>query len=391
MNFPSFGDAETYWLLGQSCAKALSGDFAATCYNNIRPIGIAFYFALPFLFTQDQVIANYLTLLLNLLFLFLLLYSGISLIKQFLQLHNAPNWELSVFNLGQGIFFVTTLTLSIAYLPVRLSDHQSLACFMFSFVLLCKGHSTACKRTVFFSGLLSGISVLLKQNYIVAVAALIAGLFLTLERGSVKKSCGLAFYYVLGASSALVQMLWVYLHSGVFWFYDPASLELYAPSNAQPFVELIAYSNPIQSAYLTKLSHHISSFEYFCLKFYYGFSKFYWSIYLGDLPLTKSPEVVQYYSWLGLKYTGFFAVVSLVSLSSLCVRNRFLSILVFCAYCFAAFSSYSAHVESRYFYFPKIGYLIFFLVALNIILNWLGKRFSASSICLARQNIDRHV
>nr|WP_176332770.1 hypothetical protein [Caballeronia glathei] len=137
MNFPSIGDAKQYFDVATACAHFLTGDsdVASTCYHAYRPIGIVLYYAIPFLFTDDEFIAGYITLFLNVLFLLLLIYSGLTLLRRFSprDLNTRNNATLKP---AEVVFVVSATLFPIGFIPVRLSDHQSLALFLTGFCVL---------------------------------------------------------------------------------------------------------------------------------------------------------------------------------------------------------------------------------------------------------------
>lgn len=378
MDFPFLGDATTYMDLGQSCAHYLTTPSAPVngCYNPIRPLGIALYFAVPFLFTRDLVTANYLTLLMNLLFFGLLLSSGFTLINRFSADLSWLPYGRSINRMKLIIFMAGALILSIGFLPVRLSDHQSLALFMASVALLSSNGDIPKKTTALMAGLLAGAAVLLKQNYAVATVFLVLSWLAICGRGRFRDITAPAFWFCVGAALGLLQIVWVYYHGGVPWLYEPAAMETYAPSNRQPVVELIAYSTPIKSAYVSTLVNPVSDFEYFATKFFHGIGKFYWAVYSGEAPLETSPEKLDYSGSAMLKFEGIYLITAAVCFASLVFKNRWLAIFVITSFLSVSISTAIAHTESRYFYFFRVACIIYVIVAGSNIAAWYANRKS---------------
>lgn len=381
MDFPFLGDASTYMDLGRSCAHYITTPTEAVngCYNPVRPLGIALYFAVPFLFTKDLVTANYVTLVMNLLFFGVLLGSGFALIKRFsADLPSFPYGRV-MNNVRLIVFAVGTLILSIGFLPVRLSDHQSLALFMASVALLSSNGDTPKKSTALLAGLLAGAAVLFKQNYAVATIFLVICWLAIFGKGRFREIAAPASWFCVGAALGLLQIVWVYHHGGVPWLYEPAAMEPYAPSNRQPVVELIAYSTPIKSAYVSTLVNPVESFEYFAIKFYHGIAKFYWAVYSGEAPLETSPEKLDYSSRAMLKFEIVYLITAALCFASLAFKKRWLAVLVITSFFTVTLSTEIAHTESRYFYFLRVVFLIYATVVVSNILAWYANRRAISA------------
>ncbi|CAE6888079.1 hypothetical protein R69927_04651 [Paraburkholderia domus] len=378
MDFPSFGDASQYLELSHACAHSISGVAGpgTGCYHPYRPIGIVLYYALPFLFTDDQVMVSYLTLLMNLLLLLLLLVSGLALIRQFAHA-NRPRItrDTPVPQLDSVVFVVGTLVLSIGFLPVRLSDHQSLALFMASVALLSASGGQPKKSTALIAGVLAGSAVLFKQNYAVAVTFLLVSWLAVFGKKEFRLAIVPACWFAVGASFGLLQIIWVYCHTGVPWLYDPVAMRAFAPTNQQPAVELVAYSIPELGSYVEQLAHPVSGFEYFATKFYLGLTKFYWSVYLGVSPAdNQTPQLVSFSKLRMMMFEVVFFFTAFLSFASLACRQRWLAVLVITAFCSTALSVVMAHMESRYFYFLRIAYLIYAIVLVRELLVWYARR-----------------
>src|SRR6187397_775020 len=129
MNFPSFGDADTYAQLGRSCADAITGPGRVFegCYHPIRPVASAGLMAIPYLVTSDPVDADYVMLGLNVVFFAAVVIAlAATLIPDRSLLADRPRRAL----LLAGGAFAVLLPNLVAHIPVRLGDVPSLAAFM---------------------------------------------------------------------------------------------------------------------------------------------------------------------------------------------------------------------------------------------------------------------
>lgn len=358
MDFPSLGDADVYMQLGQACAQSITGEQNwEGCYSDIRPLGIVLFYTVPYLLANDSLEVSYITLLLNSLALVLLLASGCSLLRKacFEGGVGCSRWYFFV----EMVFVVSVLILSIGFLPVRLSDHQGLACFMAALALLANDDARKDVVVLVGAGLLAGAAILLKQNFVISIFFFIVFWFAFFGRGAPKESILSIFWFSLGASVALIQVFWVYYHAGVPWFYDPAGLKIYEPYNRQPWVELIAYTLPMKNAYIASLAHEVSDFEYFSVKFYLGMTKFYWAVYMGEAPLQKTPVSLVYSSGQLAFFQLHFVLVALASLGVIISGRKWLAVVVLSSFLAVVVSIAMGHTESRYFFQFRFVLLIF--------------------------------
>ncbi|MFM0363702.1 hypothetical protein [Paraburkholderia sediminicola] len=378
MDFPSIGDARQYLDVATACAHYLSGssDPGATCYHAYRPIGIVLYYTIPLLFTDDPILVSYITLFQNLLFLLLLIQAGLTLLRRFSAIEgDAPSSvALSSPRIGNVVFVTLTTLFSISFIPVRLSDHQSLALFLTSFCLLSADGLRPSKGKAFWAGILAGVAILMKQNFAVS-AVLIVPLWLALVgRRDLKAALPPLICFCAGASLGFVQILWVYLHSGVPWLYDTRAMAIFDPSNRQPAVELAVYMDPVPFSYFSKLVTQVPAFQYFATKFYIGLSKFYWAVYAGRPPADALAPIINYTH---AEVTGtkiVFLLVALLSFASVATGQPWLAVLVITAFCSVSLNMAIAHVENRYFYFLRVAYVIYFVVLARNGLAWWARR-----------------
>lgn len=374
MDFPSIGDAPQYLDVATACANFLmgSGSPGATCYHDYRPIGIVLYYTIPLLFTDDPILVSYITLFQNLLFLLLLIYAGLTLVRRFSSLDNgavASNAKKSPL-IGDISLAVLITLFSIGFITVRLADLQSLTLFLLSFCLLSGDGLSPSKGKALLAGLLAGASILMKQNFVVSTALIVPLWLVLIGRRDIKSAFPPLICFCFGASLGLVQILWVYLHSGVPWLYDTRAMAAFDPANRQPSVELAVYMSPTPFVYFSKLVTHVPELQYFATKFWIGLSKFYWAVYAGRPPADALAPIINYTS---AEVTGTmlaFLLVALVSFASVATGQPWLAVLVITAFCSVSLSMAIAHVENRYFYFLRVVYVIYFIALAR---RWLAR------------------
>lgn len=363
MDFPVLGDADVFAALGKSCADLLmnTGDISSSCYDSIRPVGIVLIHALPFLMTNDIIEQNYITILFNMIFLCVLVKSILVLFRNFTGVSaGGQRW---VEHIGEAAIVAVALVLCVAYVPVRLSDIQGFSLFMASVAVLSTENDRKNSAALVSAGLLAGIAVLMKQNYVVPIFFLVVFWFCFDFKDHVAGKFKHLFLYLSGTAVCLIQVAVVYSKAGVLWFYDPKAMEIFAPANAQPFVELIAYTDPVIGSYISQLQVELSSLQYIALKFYDGIMKFYWSVYLGKAPFEETPVVINItVAKLIVVQTFLFAAV-LLTCATAFFKNKWMSIVSFMAMFSTLLSATLAHTENRYYLMIKIIFVLMSLVA----------------------------
>ena len=378
MDFPTIGDARQDLDVSTACAHfLLGGDYAgATCYHDYRPIGIVFYYTIPLLFTDDPILVSYITLFQNLLFFLLLIYAGLTLLRRFSGFESdtlppsVQRWPRA-----SEISLVILMTLfSIGFISVRLADLQSLTLFLLSFCLLSADGLNPSKGKAFLAGILVGASILMKQNFAVSAVLIVLLWVALIGWRDIKSALPPLISFCCGASLGLVQILWVYLHSGIPWLYDTHAMAAFDPANRQPSVELAVYMDPTPFVYFSKLATQVPEFQYFATKFWVGLSKFYWAVYAGRPPADALTPIIDYtYAEVtGTKIA--FLLVAILSFASIASGQPWLAVLVITAFCSVSLSMAIAHVENRYFYFLRIVYVIYFIaLARRAFARW-GRR-----------------
>lgn len=286
MNFPSFGDADTYAALGRSCADAIAGPGHVFdgCYNPLRPVGIAVLMAVPYLATDDPVDAAYVTLALNVVFFATVVacLAG-ALAGDRAVLADRPRRAAI---LAGGAFAVLLPNL-VAHLPIRLGDLPSLAAFMGA--LLVGARTTtgawsgrALLRRYAACGALCALAVLLKVTYL-AYALVLLGSLLALDgnaRGA-RLRCAAAF--TLGMAPVALQVLSVFLHTGQIGIYDREFMRAnFTYPRREYGIEGLAFNAPYQTAYLTQVAGGVSRFEVVVLRLFRGLFGFEWAVYLAE-------------------------------------------------------------------------------------------------------------
>jgi hypothetical protein len=365
MNFPVVGDADAYAAFGQSCANFIAdvGVEGSSCYNPIRPVGILIYHAIPYLLSSEAVEQNYIVVLLNLLSLMVLLAS---LLVTFRNLVASADVSKHGFErLVESLIVGLVLALCVAYIPVRLSDLQSFAIFTSSLAILTQKNSRRKVLPMLVAGLMAGGAVLLKQNYIISIFFLVVFWVGFDFKEHLKTKFKYVFLYLLGVSLCLVQVAMVFQHSGALWFYEPKVMAGYDPVNAQPYVELVAYTDPIASAYVSRLQIELSEFQFIAVKFYEGITKFYLSVYLGKAPLEITPEVLEI-SEVKLIFMQFVLIfTALLTVATVFLKDKWVTILSFMTASSIFLSVAILHTENRYFLMTKIYCLLIMAVLLT--------------------------
>lgn len=358
MNFPSFADTEAFLAIGSKCSQALTGDASifTGCYDAIRPIGIALFYAIPFLASDDPITISYIILAMHIMMFLVVCLCITSLYDpdaSHLLSRVSPAWFL--------IFSTVVLVFCLPVIPVVLSDLPSVAFFMLGVSILFQKRLTGV--TAFGAGLCFALACLLRQYYFAftAVAVLSYIIFMSKEL----KIIGLrpVVWFFIGCVPALLQFAWIWLHTGKFWVYDSsvASLSLYV--NKAPYVEMIIYSIPTYSAYVTSIGSEIlDPFTFFCLKLLKGFYSLYPAVYLGNAPFQQEPPVIIVNGTLILKaYVGFFVLLFATAFGIWKSPYKYKAML-FLAFFMSVIFAAIGHVESRYFLMPKILYLCYAFV-----------------------------
>ncbi|ULX54811.1 hypothetical protein A9P79_23420 [Cupriavidus taiwanensis] len=210
----------------------------------------------------------------------------------------------------------------------------------------------------------------MKQNYAVAIVFLVLNWLIFGGRHEFRRNLRAVFWFGVGASLGLLQIAWVYYHSGEMWLYSWKAMEIFAPVNRQPVVELVAFTEPQKAGYLSNLAQPVSEVQYFAIKFYQGLTKFYWAVYSGRAPLNVTPEIVDYTPAEIVRFQVVYILVALASLSSLLTKERWVAIFVMTAFCSLSLGTAIAHMESRYFLMLRFAFLVFAVVVFNKMLAY---------------------
>lgn len=348
MSIQFFGDADSYLRLGASCAQGLQeSDIFKSCYNGLRPIGAALYFALAPLLSDDPVTILYVQVALNVL-AFLLLLRGMTLCVD--RAPVAQGW--APLAIVRGPLLVSTLALAMPYLPVPLSDLPAVAFFMIGLAVLVEP-SASMKRMV-VAGACMGVSCLVKQNYFAfaafAFAAMVFGPWDLREKRTWTRFGAAA----AGACVALLQPAWVWMHTGHFWPFNPADGAVFEEVRRPNVVELVAYTLPQVGAYISTLdTMDASGLSQFCVKLLQGFYAFRPAVYLGAPP-AGSPTVMALTSQVLLKaYLGAGLLVGAHVTAGIVSPRQWRPVVVL-SLASTLFSAWIIHVENRYFLLSKL-------------------------------------
>jgi hypothetical protein len=133
MNFPSFGDVDSFLQLGDRCSQALSGELTIFdgCYQSIRPIGALLYFAIPYLISRDPVTISYIILALN---IGMFLIASLSIQSLFCPAERGGT--SGVLPLRFLLISVVVLIFTLPTIPVALSDLPAAAFFLLGISIL---------------------------------------------------------------------------------------------------------------------------------------------------------------------------------------------------------------------------------------------------------------
>lgn len=378
MDFYTFGDADAYEAYGQSCAAYVQGALGS-CYNALRPVGIQLYYGIPYLLSSDPVTIKVLTLLMNILCLWLLVSSCLSLYKSLLAGSGKVYGVLRV-GINKVVVSLGVLVLVVGFVPIRSPDLQGAAFFLAAVALLINDRFRDKPFFLIISGLCAGISILLKQNYMVPSFLIVFFWCVLHFRFHIEDRLKSLLFFLSGFSVCVIQMIMVYAHGGFPWFYDAAVMAKdYGVGNLQPYVELIAVTVPVGGAYMTQLAHPLSSIDYVAVKFFAGMYKFYWTIYLGNPPYDISPAVVQYSC--GRLNLLIFSMIALLVVSALTyfARNKWIFNIAMTSFLSAFATAVIMHTENRYYVINKIMFLIVFVVVVNLLLDKLIARYGTTS------------
>lgn len=374
MDFPVFGDADGYVGLGKNCADFImsEGVASSSCYDSIRPVGIAVYYAIPFLLTNDPVEQNYITVLLNVACLFVLVAS---LLVLFRNLSGAASTQKTLANyIGEATIVASTLVLCVAYIPVRLSDIQGFAFFVASLAIISDENGRKNVGALITAGVLAGFSVLMKQNYVASIFFLVLFWFCFDFKNQIQSKFKYVFLYLVGVSICLIQVVLVYHKTGTFWFYDLKAMEYFAPTNAQPYIELVAYTDPAKNAYVSQLQTELSALQFTAVKFYEGMTKFYWSVYLGRAPLDVTPIAITIEGAKLFYMQLILFIVALVTLATSFFKNKWISVISLMTISSSFLTAAILHTENRYYLMTKVFFILILAVVLvKVVKNGIKK------------------
>ncbi|QHI97917.1 hypothetical protein GT347_07860 [Xylophilus rhododendri] len=355
MNFPSFGDAETFRQIGDQCALALRGQESLFkgCYNGIRSIGSALYFALPPLLSGDPVTQSYTILAFNLFWLALMYQAVLRIVE--LRMPTAGMCNAGV-GLARILVGALTLLLALPLLPVALSDMPAATLFAIGlgFMVRLPGRLI----DALLAGLFMALGGLIKQNYLVFSAFAVLALIVTMpwrpRIHSWSQLLRCAAMFAAGFSVSLTQVWWIWAHTGHVHVYDPAMNAVFADVRNQPNVELIAFSLPHTGAYISQLDAPVSRASHYAIKLWQGLFAYRHAVYLGEPP-ADAPSTLHVDRWLlACAWASVAAFTGICCLLARYSRGRREKAALVFSVAAIIFTVAIIHVENRYFFLPKL-------------------------------------
>ncbi|EGR1835832.1 hypothetical protein VCSRO120_3051 [Vibrio cholerae] len=360
MIFPSFGDADKFRQIGLSCFKSLTEDTMPYygCIDQIRPIGASLYFSIGHLLGLDSTNYAYFYLCLNIIWFLII---GLLLVYTSVE---CGMFKSKIPTIVSAISIVLVLIVSFAgHIPVLLSDLPAFGILSIGIMFFFKSYKKRKRFAFIIFGIFVGLSILVKQSTIIFGAVFFIS-YAVLEfgkrKGNKKEALNWLFkagvYCLIGVSISSLQFLAIFLNYGDFWLYSRAGLEHHNVLINQ--YELIAYSLPINSAYLASVSNDINIFTAFLLRFHSGLSQLTIPVYIGGYansnPPLKTLKIIDYFT-----ITLFFGFVS--SFVVVFIKKnkfKFLKLLVLASYLFSILTAMTSHTEVRYYAFPKLFLMI---------------------------------
>lgn len=376
--YPIFGDSANYTSYGKAFAKNIQHTNLIIALKNtssaIRPWGMIVYSSLPFLFSDDLILNNYIMLLLNIISAMVILLVLLSWIE-----------TSSSFSLEKAAYAIWISLCLVPFIPILMSDMISLMFFFIAIEYIRRIELTQLEKkqsisleqgsNIFVSGLCFALASALKQNYLLySLIYIVAFFFINLsyifKKNTRKTILYLISLFTLGFSVVLIQFFYIYYQYGVFWAYDPANLATYAPANQPPFVELIAYSSPTISAFISHIDHSVSMTMFYMIKFYTGMSKLYLPIYHGEAPISISIKLLTIDV---IKIYGFFTFFCISTYILYKKHKPTLQTLITSAFLIALFTAIHGHTENRYYLYPRIIYGIFIInYIFSMVRHWIA-------------------
>jgi len=354
VNFPSFGDADSYMAAGRACAAALAGDGGRVfdaCYHPLRPRPIVVLMAVPHLVTSDPVDASYVLLLGNLLFAAGAVAALFSILVRDSGLLAGRPWR-EQFLMGAAV--LTLLPNVVSLVPVALGDLPALLAFLMAVragaAIVASAEPSPARRYA-VCGVWVAAAVLVKQTYLLH-GAVFAALLLLLDphprhdRDRVARG----LFFLAGLSPVLLQFADVYLHSGHFWLFDPAAMRVFSyPSRGQA-IEAMFFTAPQQGAYTVKPATPLAFPSLVAMRLFRGIFGFEWAVYHGRAFREEWWPVPAWQlaaAWtLALLYFGFVATVLRRAGPSLRLFNAAAAAVALC-------TALIGHTELRYYALPR--------------------------------------
>jgi len=388
MNFPQFGDADSYKDLGNDFHRWIkSGENPFGFESPLRPLGSILLSSLPVFITDDPVYRNYLILLINVAFMFIAVYSISGVLTTIFKDNEALSEKhISLFS------FSLVLLYFIPHLPVRAMDIQPISLVLLSLKIMMEtttrinNDKPISYKNIFIILSLVSLAGLLKQSWFVFGLILILIMALDIRKElliQILKEKRVYLYAIAGLWGLFLQVYYVYYNYGDVWLYSSESMEAYSAAWKYPNIALFAYTEPAHNAYLLKADSSVTYIEWIIVKlyftvfvhdlaFYHGYIPYEYSVFYTNKTILSLMLLIEL-SLIGVLLATLFKGVSKVKLLSV-----FIIFIVL-------FMTWKSHVEIRNFIMPRmfIGILIvYWLVVMPSKLKLYKKQYVLPTIII---------
>jgi hypothetical protein len=344
VQFPTGVDDDVFNRLGAFCADGIVIDnrrIVDACYDGVRPVGIIAYFVIPKLIGSNAVTQSYALLALNFAMFLLCIFALRTICYPFRSGHEDKTAKLAAMSAAVAAATFVLLNTIVS----RMADLPATAFFLLGISMSVRALTLALpnRGILFFgAGLAMAVASLLKPNYYV-YGPLVLGMALCIdlrERLDSKWTfLGLLKHPVLvglGLSFALIQCVWIYKHTGVFWPYDAEHFAKLKTPHLWPFI----------ATQVDELSHAL-------IKLYLGIFPQRWEPYSVFEhvyppprwhPSTLELNCMLLASGAYLSFTAWAATFGPKSLRILNATGLF----------YAVFTMAISHTEFRYYMVPRL-------------------------------------
>jgi hypothetical protein len=368
VQFPTGIDDDVFNRLGAFCADGIAIDnrrIVDTCYDGVRPVGIIAYFAIPKLVGANPVTQSYALLALNFAMFILCVFALRTICFPFKSGYEDRTARFAA--LIASVVAVTFVLLST--IVSRMADLPATAFFLLGISMSVRALTRELpnRGILFFgAGLAMAVASLLKPNYYV-YGPLVLGMALSIdlrERLDSKWTLlGLLKHPVLvglGLSFALIQCVWIYKHTGVFWPYDAEHFAKLKTPHLWPFIgfesvniDQILAAGSTQFASVITLATQVDELSHALIKLFLGIFPQRWEPYSVFEhvyppprwhPSTLELNCMLLASGAYLSFTAWAATFGPKSLRILNATGLF----------YAVFTMAISHTEFRYYMVPRL-------------------------------------